>query len=210
VTTSLDPSSPLALRRQLRARRRAIGPQERREAALRLAVFADAARLLRPNRRIALYLALPEEIDTTPLLDRARRRGCRIHLPRITDTRANRMVFVDARSPWRRGRWGIREPVSSARIPTRHLQVVFMPLVGFDEQGNRLGMGKGFYDRALAFRRHHPFTRRPLLVGLAFECQAVDALPARAHDVPLDLLITERGIHRFKERDTDHACVTGY
>jgi 5-formyltetrahydrofolate cyclo-ligase len=184
----------------LRARRRAVSGSERRAAAERLAAFADRARLLRPGREIALYLALPEEIGTGPLLQRARLRGCRIHLPRIVDARRHRMVFVDASGPLRVGRWGIVEPAVVRRIATRHLRVIFMPLVGFDAAGNRIGMGKGFYDRALAFRLRHPLNRRPLLVGLAFQCQQVEALPARPHDVPLDMLITERGIHRFPAR----------
>jgi len=195
-----DPSSPAALRRSLRARRRAIPAVERDLAARRLAILADRARLLRPGRRIALYLPLPEEIDTSVLLERARRRGCRIHLPRVADTRANRMVFVDANAPLRRSSWGILEPEGAARVPTRSLEVVFMPLVGFDGDGNRMGMGKGFYDRAMSFRLRHPRSRRPLLVGLAFACQQVESLPVRQHDVPLDMLITERGIHRFPGR----------
>ena len=160
----------------------------------------DRARLLRPGRRIALYLPLPEEIDTSVLFERARRRGCVIHLPRVVDTRSNRMVFVDSRAPLRRSSWGILEPEGAARVPTRSLEVVFMPLVGFDGEGNRLGMGKGFYDRAMSFRLRHPRSRRPLLVGLAFACQQVDSLPARPHDVPLDMLISERGILRFPGR----------
>ena len=198
--TSPHGISPAALRRELRARRRAIPTVDRDLAAARLAVFADRARLLRPGRRIALYLPLPEEIDTRALMERARRRGCVIHLPRVVDTRSNRMVFVDARAPLRRSQWGILEPDGSARIETRRLEVVFMPLVGFDGQGNRLGMGKGFYDRAVAFRLRHPGIRRPRLVGLAFECQLVDALPVRPHDVPLDIVITERHVRHFTSR----------
>ena len=79
----------------------------------------------------------------------------------------------------------------------RSLDVIFMPLVGFDARGSRVGMGKGYYDRALAFLHHRRTWRRPLLVGLAFACQQVDALPTRAHDVPLDHIVTEAGSHRF-------------
>jgi 5-formyltetrahydrofolate cyclo-ligase len=191
-----------ALRRALRDRRRSLAPAERRKAAEQIAIWAERLRLLRPARRIALYLALPEEISTAPLLARAKRRGCRTYLPRITDTRRNRMVFVDAEGAWRRGRWGVLEPAAIRRIPVRDLQVIFMPLVGFDSSGNRMGMGKGFYDRAVAFRLRHRSIRRPLLVGLAFSCQEVDALHARPHDVPLDLLITELGPRRFVKGDT--------
>ena len=197
LTTSSPPEDARALRRRLRALRRAVSPEDRARAARRIAVFADAMRLLRPGRRIALYLPLAEEIDTAPLLKRARARHCHVFVPRITDTRRNLMSFVGADGPWRRGRWGILEPVGTARRAARELDVIFTPLVGFDAQGNRMGMGKGFYDRALAFRRRHPHRRRPLLVGLAFECQRVESLPVRAHDVPLDVLITEHGPHRF-------------
>ena len=162
--------------------------------------FADQLRLLRPGRKIALYLPLPEEIDTTPLLRRARRRGCRLYLPRIVDARRSRMVFVDGNGPLHVGRWGIHEPAVIRRVGTRELGVIFLPLVGFDADGNRMGMGKGFYDRALSFRIRHPANRRPLLVGLAYSFQQVESLPVRAHDVPLDMLITERGVWRFPSR----------
>jgi 5-formyltetrahydrofolate cyclo-ligase len=194
---STSPSTP-SLRHTLRARRRAIPAAQRKRAAEQLAVFADQARLLHPGRRIALYLAMSEEIATVAVLQRAVARGCRVYLPRIVDTRRNRMVFVDARGPLRRGRWGVLEPIATQRIATQELQVVFMPLVGFDSAGNRMGMGKGFYDRAFSFRLRHALIRRPLLVGLAFACQEVDALPVRPHDVPLDMLITEHGIRRFQ------------
>jgi 5-formyltetrahydrofolate cyclo-ligase len=200
VSSSPTNIRPPTLRRALRDRRRAIPPLERQRTARLLAIHADRARLLRPGRRIALYLALPEEVATDPLIKRARARGCRIYLPRIVDTRRNRMVFVSADAPLKRGRWGILEPAASQRIPTRQLQVIFMPLVGFDAAGNRMGMGKGFYDRALSFRLRHPANRRPLLVGLAFSCQQTDDLAVRPHDVPLDMLITEHGIRRFAVR----------
>ena len=192
--------APVPLRRTLRALRRAIPKVQRQLAARKLAMYADRAQLLRQGQRVALYLALPEEIAASALLDRALARGCRVHLPRIIDTRRNRMVFVAARGPLRRGRWGVLEPANSELVGTRRLQVIFMPLVGFDAAGNRMGMGKGFYDRALSFRLHQPGIRRPLLVGLAFACQEVPSLPVRHHDVPLDMVITEQGVRRFPNR----------
>jgi 5-formyltetrahydrofolate cyclo-ligase len=169
-------------------------------AASAIALAADQLRLLRPGRRIALYLPMPEELDTAALMKRARARGCELYLPRITDPARGLMTFVRADGPLRRGRWGILEPALTGRIATRRLEVIFMPLVGFDDRGNRMGMGKGFYDRAVAFRLRHPGIRRPRLVGIAYECQRVDALPVRAHDVPLDIVITERHVRRFTSR----------
>jgi 5-formyltetrahydrofolate cyclo-ligase len=78
--------------------------------------------------------------------------------------------------------------------------VVFMPLVGFDAQGNRIGMGRGYYDRHFARRLQLTSYRRPLLVGLAYDEQQVPALPRAAHDVPLDGIVTQSSIRRIHRR----------
>jgi 5-formyltetrahydrofolate cyclo-ligase len=196
------PSIPSAierrqLRRELRARRRAIQGNARRQAAIRLARRVDAARWLRPGRRIGLYLAMDEEIDTAPLLQLARQRGCLIALPRITSVRHDRMRFFAPGDGIGRGAFGILEPRGGRMLPARELDVVFMPLVGFDARGNRIGMGRGFYDRHFAHRLRLAHWRRPLLVGLAYGVQQVDALPLAAHDVPVDAIVTESSTYRF-------------
>lgn len=188
------------LRRELRARRRAIQGIERRNKGRELALRVDALRLLRPGRRIGLYLSTAEEIDTSALLDLARRRGCRLALPRVTSLRHDRMRFFDLHGKVRRGAFGILEPTGGTARPPRELDVIFMPLVGFDAHGNRIGMGRGFYDRHLAFRRHLLYCRRPLLVGLAYGVQQVPSLPDAPHDIPLDLIVTEYASLRFDRR----------
>ncbi len=200
-----DPSPPpsdadvalKALRKVLRARRRGVPAAERKRAALQLARAVERSGWLRLGRRIGLYLPLAEEIDTQPLLDAALRHRCALFVPRVTDYRRHRMQFLPYDSTLQRGRYGILEPRGGIARSARNLDVIFMPLVGFDADGNRVGMGKGYYDRALAFLQHRRTWRRPLLVGLAFACQQVDALPARAHDIPLDHIVTEAGSRRF-------------
>ncbi|MEN9705348.1 MAG: hypothetical protein RLZZ393_1227 [Pseudomonadota bacterium] len=140
---------------------------------------------------------MSEEIDTGPILSRALSRGCSVFVPRITDYRRSRMRFLPLAGPMRRGGYGILEPGTGITRSARSLHVVLMPLVGFDRRGYRIGMGKGYYDRALAFRRGQRHWHAPLLAGLAFECQGVESLPARAHDVPLDRLVTEAATRRF-------------
>jgi 5-formyltetrahydrofolate cyclo-ligase len=186
-----------ALRRELRARRRAIQGAARRQAARQLARRVDAARLLRPGRRVGLYLATTEEIDTAPLLRLARARGCHIALPRVVSLRHDRMRFHDWTGGSRRGAFGIREPFGGTVRAARELDVVFLPLVGFDSHGNRIGMGRGFYDRHFAHRLHMSRYRRPLLVGLAYDVQQVATLMRAAHDVPLDAIVTQSSIRRF-------------
>jgi 5-formyltetrahydrofolate cyclo-ligase len=185
------------LRRELRARRRAIQGPARLRAGRQLARRIDAARWLRPGRHIGLYLAMDEEIDTGPLLDLARRRGCHIALPRITSVRHDRMRFFAADGAIGRGAYGILEPQGGRLVRARELDIVFMPLVGFDARGNRIGMGRGFYDRHFAHRRRHRHWARPLLVGLAYEVQRVPALPLAPHDVPVDAIVTESSSYRF-------------
>jgi 5-formyltetrahydrofolate cyclo-ligase len=196
ATSAPDPR--LALRRELRARRRAIRGAARKRAGRQLASQVNAAGLLRPGLRVGLYLAMTEEIDTAPLLQLARARGCRIALPRIISTRHARMRFFDLAGPIRRGAFGIFEPRGGMRRSARELDLVFMPLVGFDAHGNRIGMGKGFYDRHFAHRIRMRHWRRPLLVGLAYGVQQVAALPRAAHDVPVDMIVTESTSRRFR------------
>jgi 5-formyltetrahydrofolate cyclo-ligase len=77
------------------------------------------------------------------------------------------------------------------------LSVVFVPLLGFDLRGTRLGAGAGYYDRLFAYRRHRHSWQRPLLIGLAYSCQRVERIEPAGHDVPLDAVVTEEGVLRF-------------
>jgi 5-formyltetrahydrofolate cyclo-ligase len=76
------------------------------------------------------------------------------------------------------------------------LDLLLVPLVGFDAGGNRLGMGGGFYDRTLSYLSHRTYWRRPRLIGIAHECQRVAELRLRPWDVPLDMVVTERQVYR--------------
>ena len=191
-----------ALRKQLRAARKAVPVAQRRRDARLIAKLAAQRHWLRPGRRIGLFLSMPEEIDTGPLVRAALRRGCHIFLPRITDYRRYRIQFVAFNGRLRRSRYGIREPQTGRILPARHLDFIFMPLVGFDLQGQRIGMGRGYYDRALGYllRRRHWFS--PPRVGVAFDCQQVLQLPTRPHDVPLTAVVTPTGIRHFSRSTT--------
>jgi len=147
-----------------------------------------------PGLRVAVYAPMRHELSTAPLIGLLRRHGCRLYLPRITDPRRCRMQFIEAAGPMRRNRLGIEEPVHARPIPTRNLDLVFVPLVGFDSTGMRLGMGAGYYDRAFAFRRLRTSWRRPRLVGIGYAVQQLPAIRGGAHDVRLDAIITEQEV----------------
>lgn len=110
--------------------------------------------------------------------------------------RKNRLLFApwDDSSDWEENRYGIPEPLCRHRdlLTPRQLDVVVVPLVAFDDSLNRLGMGGGYYDRTFAFRKRAGALRRPLLIGVAYSFQRVDALQAQSWDVPLDVVITEK------------------
>jgi 5-formyltetrahydrofolate cyclo-ligase len=185
------------LRTVLRQARRSVPDSQRARAARRVALSAARVLRLRRGWRIGLYAALPEELDTSELIAVARRRGCRVYLPRI-DTRglARSMLFAQISARMHRNRFGIAEPHGPALPDARALHIIFLPLVGFDRRGTRLGMGGGYYDRALAFCRTRAMESRPLLVGLAYALQQREYIVRAAHDVPLDMVITERGVIR--------------
>jgi 5-formyltetrahydrofolate cyclo-ligase len=154
--------------------------------------------MFRACNRVALYLPFDRETDTAALIRAARRRGVRVFVPVITDRRHGRMRFYPLDARTRRGEFGIAVPASLARpVPARWLDLIVIPLVGVDTRGRRLGMGGGFYDRALEFRRHRRHWRGPRLVGLAFDCQRTSSDFAEAWDVGLDSLATESGLQHY-------------
>ncbi|HWX69306.1 MAG TPA: 5-formyltetrahydrofolate cyclo-ligase [Steroidobacteraceae bacterium] len=190
-----------SLRACLNAHRRQVPPQQRAHISQLVAQNVDRSLRLRSGWRIALYAALPWELDAAPLIALAESRGCRVFLPRIDRRRASSaMRFVPRCGPWRYNRLGIAEPQGSESLGARWLEVVFLPLVGFDRRGVRLGTGGGFYDRAFAFRHLRQVWHAPRLVGLAYAFQEVDRIEAAAHDVLMDAVVTEEGVIR---------CTTG-
>jgi 5-formyltetrahydrofolate cyclo-ligase len=166
-------------------------------AARQIARHADRALHLHSGQRIGIYAATAEELDTSCLIALALRRGCRVYLPRIDRrTHVSSMHFAPLSARGSINRFGIVEPGGPPLTSARLLDVVFLPLVGFDRHGVRLGMGGGYYDRAFAFRRLRSFWHVPLLVGIGYAAQEVERITPAAHDVPLDLVITEREVLR--------------
>ena len=196
-----DSPPPSAARRSLRAslnaRRRQVAKQQRQQVARLVARHADRALQLQSHWRIAVYAALPWELDSAPLIALAESRGCRVFLPCIDRRRTSRaMRFVSMQGPLQNNRLGIAEPQGTEVLAARWLDVVFLPLLAFDRRGVRLGTGGGFYDRAFAFRNLRGVWHVPRLVGLAYAFQEVEHIDAAAHDVLMDAVVTERGVIR--------------
>lgn len=189
------------LRRQMRQQRRLLSSSARAEAHRGFARILASTPLLQAGRHVAVYFAYGHEAELRHVIELARRRGCLLYLPVITHFRHNRMRFVryETETPMRVNRYGIAEPDSrpAVVIPVRRLDLVLLPLVAFDERGWRLGSGAGFYDRSLHHLREGRRWRRPKLVGVGYECQRVARLQPDRWDVPLDGVLTERGLQSF-------------
>jgi 5-formyltetrahydrofolate cyclo-ligase len=187
-------------RQRLRRLRRALTGRERLRAERRIVASLRRLGLTARGRRVALYLARDGEVDLAEYIREARRSGVRLYAPRITSQRRRILRFLPLADDGAltRNWYGIAEPADepALAIALRCLDVVLTPLVGFDRQGQRLGMGAGYYDRALRRRLTAGTWRRPRIVGVAFACQESTQLVAAPWDVPLDVVVTERGILR--------------
>jgi 5-formyltetrahydrofolate cyclo-ligase len=179
-----------ALRKQLRALRAAIAVPERVAASSAVADHLLQLPALRVARHVAGYWAIGGELPLHAVVGRLPPTS-RYCLPVLQD--AGKLAFT----PWRTGeavvanRFGIPEPeAKTPALEPCELDVVLLPLVGFTRDGHRLGTGGGWYDRSFAFR--HAMPAPPMLVGIGFACQQIDACEAQPWDVPLDAIVTER------------------
>lgn len=195
-----DTSSKNQLRKLLRQRRRALSPHQQKIAAAGLCRQLACLPLFLNSHRIAAYLANDGEISTQPLIELAWQLGKKIYLPVLHPLHKGHLLFMEhlPDQPLALNRFGIPEPVCDrdSRVPVWTLDLVLTPLVGFDEEGNRMGMGGGFYDRTFAFMQTGCRPRRPRMVGVAHECQKVEAgLPCERWDIAMDLIATERRLY---------------
>ena len=180
------------LRHRFREARRALSDSEQSAHAHLIARHFLRSPVIHRTRRIALYIANDGEPDLQPLAERLAGFNKTLALP-VIRTRS-RMDFYryEPSSTLIPNRYGIAEPAPGADyLDTRSVDVMLMPLVAFDDAGNRLGMGAGFYDRHL---QPLPTALRPKLVGVAHEVQrSAQSLPSAHWDVPLDAVLTEAG-----------------
>ena len=183
------------LRRTMRARRRALSAQEQRARSEAMAEQLSRSPLFLRSQRIAAYLCADGEIDPCLLFARAQAMGKRCYLPVLRAHPQQTLWFCEYRPGDQLflNRFGIAEPSVRKRppVPPWGLDLVLLPLVAFDGQGNRLGMGGGYYDRTFSYLRHRRSWRAPRLIGVAHEFQRVGRLHAQCWDVPLQGVVTE-------------------
>lgn len=184
----------LEIRRAIRNKRQALSLDQRNKNAQAICDYLQTQHWFLNAKRIGLYLANDGEIDLTPIIDQCRNLNISLSLPVIHSTQPS-MHFAD----WLNGenlepnRFGIAEPKQGQAIPLSEHSLVLVPLVAFDKEGNRIGMGGGYYDRFFQANKTS-LTKGPLLVGVAYKFQQLDSIRAQDWDKPLDGIITEAGI----------------
>jgi 5-formyltetrahydrofolate cyclo-ligase len=181
-----------ALRSTMRQRRDAIPAPAAADAARAAAERALALPELAAPRLVGLYAEVGSELGTGPLARALLARGTTVAYPRVVAGRP-RLDFhrVSDLAELRPGTFNIPEPDPGAPVvPVERIDLFIIPGLAFDERGDRLGWGAGYYDLTLA---RHPDAVR---VGYAFECQLVSRVPRIHTDLPMDLVVTEAAVHR--------------
>ena len=169
---------------------------ERARASRRIADRFLNSRYFLSSQTIACYVSTWDEVDTSAIIERAWCANKRVFLP---VTAAHRHMFFRETLPGTdlaRNDFGLWEPVSGTLIDANKLDVVVTPLVAFDAQRNRIGMGGGYFDRTFAFLAGRTRWLRPKLIGVAFDCQEVQKITRNPWDIPVFRVFTETAAPR--------------
>ena len=186
-------SGKAVIRRQLRETLAAMGEADRHAKSLAACRLITGSAEFDAARVVMLYLSTPTEVDTAPIALRAWQDGKQVVVPKVSwDQRRMLPVEISSLKDAMTMTGPVREPVAGKPIPLDLIDLVIVPGLGFTPKGFRIGRGMGFYDRFLA---QGEFVG--LSCGLAFEDQVVEDLPVLDHDMPLSMLVTDRGIRRF-------------
>ncbi len=190
---AIEDQAKSALREKIRELRQRLSDTEQRHASNNLCRRIATSDLFTRARRIAFYMPMDGEISTLPLLELAQTRGKLCLLP-VVD--GNHLIFREFNGKLQKNRFGIPEPVNSYTYAPWVIDLVLMPMVAFDREHNRLGMGGGYYDRTFSFVRDGPSRpRTPTLLGVAHALQGVHRVPTAAHDLRPDHIVTDIAWH---------------
>ena len=173
------------------AARRNLTVNQRRDASEKICNRFLRSHEFMSCKTLACYLPMDDEVDPTPIIERAWRAKKRLFVP-VCDTRGN-MFFrqLQPDTEIRKSYFGLWEPLAGLSIDARKIDVVITPLVAFDNDLHRIGMGKGYFDRCFHFLRHRKNWFRPKLIGVAFDSQKVEEITPNPWDIALYGVITE-------------------
>lgn len=165
--------------------------QQRAAASEKICKRVIATREFYASKTVGCYLPMADEVDTRLIVETAWRANKRIFVPVLRGK--GQMFFCELRVETElvRSRFGIWEPIRGFLIAPGKLDIVVTPTVAFDDDGHRIGMGGGYFDRCFSFLRCRRLWIRPKLLGVAFHCQKVEKIAPNPWDIPLYRVITD-------------------
>ena len=169
------------VRQQIRNLKNMLSEVEKITAAADVFDRLEHSAAFQLAEKILMYHSLPDELHTHSFLSKWSGRK-KFYLPRVNGADLELLPYNESRLEI--GSFHIEEPSGDEVVPVDEIEMIVVPGVAFDRKGNRLGRGKGFYDRLLR-------SARAVKIGVGYEFQLVDELPAEPHDVPMDIVITE-------------------
>jgi len=193
------------IRRKISAKRKQLSSEVIELSAQQVAAQLIYLAELIDSQHIAYYIAHDGEVDPAPIVKYERHQHKNFYLPVIDPNDNKQMDFYHYKNndPLEKNHFGIEEPKTNSQNPTniKQLDVVLVPLVGFDKNCNRLGRGAGYYDHTFAFKNENRQQTKPLLIGLAYEFQKIAEFAPNDWDVPLDMVVTEKEIYNKKRNN---------
>lgn len=171
------------IRRKIKALRSMLLETEKLSAAEEVFAHLETSPAFMMAEHILMYHSLPDELSTRRFLSKWRDRK-HFYLPRVNGVNLDILPYDETRLEL--GAFHIEEPTGENTVNPDEIEMVVVPAVAYDRKGNRLGRGKGFYDRLLS-------TTKATKVGVGYEFQILDEIPVEPHDVKMDIVITQSG-----------------
>ncbi len=170
-----------SIRRRVKARKSLLEEDERMAAAERVFQRLESLAAFAMSGNILIYNSLPDELHTRSFISRWQD-SKRFFLPRVNGIDLDILPYD--RTRMHVGAFRIEEPTGSDTVDPQEMELIIVPAVAYDRNGNRIGRGKGYYDRLLS-------RTKALRIGVAYDFQLVDDIEAEPHDIPVDIVITE-------------------
>ena len=188
---SSSAQSQSVIRAEAKRKRAQLSSEQRQEASNKIAEKLFATALFRRSNNIACYVSMETEVSTWPIIERAWQQNKRIFAPITEKNFVMQFRQFDDESELFTNSFGLREPRHGRPARIDEFELVIVPLVAFDSHRNRIGMGGGYYDRALSFFADNTEITKPALIGLAFDCQKVEVILPNPWDIRLFQVYTE-------------------
>lgn len=179
------------LRKEIKARRKALTPDEVSFASKSISDSLWETSAFTKANTVMVYISAFNEVSTIAIVERLLLLGKRVIVP-ISDTATETLIlsYIEDMSSLSVGAYGVLEPNNICRANASDIDCILVPGISFDVNGNRMGFGKGYYDKLLS-------KTSAVKIGLCYDFQLVEMIEVEVHDVPMDIIITEKQVLKF-------------